>query len=64
MLKAELDLHAGPGSQNGFDNSGQRGEIGWVTEDYPTQHDNVAWTVSILGQVCSVVRVTVLQCGV
>lgn len=28
-LKALLDLHAGPGSQNGFDNSGRRGDIGW-----------------------------------
>ena len=24
-----LDLHGGPGSQNGFDNSGKRGEVHW-----------------------------------
>ncbi|RDW93558.1 glucan 1,3-beta-glucosidase [Aspergillus mulundensis] len=28
-LKIILDLHGAPGSQNGFDNSGRRGPIGW-----------------------------------
>ncbi|KAH9458603.1 hypothetical protein Pst134EB_010901 [Puccinia striiformis f. sp. tritici] len=28
-LKVLIDLHGGPGSQNGFDNSGKRGAIGW-----------------------------------
>ena len=67
-LKALLDLHAGPGSQNGFDNSGRRGDIGWeglipvyrsvllprwVTENYPSEHRNVARTVHILGLVAA-----------
>ena len=34
-LKALIDLHAGPGSQNGYDNSGRRGEAHWVDETYP-----------------------------
>ncbi len=28
-LKILLDLHGAPGSQNGFDNSGRRGDILW-----------------------------------
>ncbi|KAL4939845.1 hypothetical protein BDV06DRAFT_29186 [Aspergillus oleicola] len=28
-LKVIVDLHGAPGSQNGFDNSGRRGPIGW-----------------------------------
>ena len=28
-LKVMIDLHGGPGSQNGYDNSGRRGGIGW-----------------------------------
>lgn len=29
-LKLIIDLHGAPGSQNGFDNSGQRGYAGWA----------------------------------
>lgn len=29
-LKVMLDLHGAPGSQNGFDNSGKRGDIRWT----------------------------------
>lgn len=28
-IKVLLDLHGGPGGQNGFDNSGRRGYIHW-----------------------------------
>ncbi len=28
-LKILLDLHGAPGSQNGFDNSGRRGDVHW-----------------------------------
>lgn len=28
-LKVWIDLHAAPGSQNGFDNSGHKGDVGW-----------------------------------
>ena len=28
-LKVVIDLHGAPGSQNGFDNSGQNGTVGW-----------------------------------
>ncbi|KAJ2773718.1 hypothetical protein IWQ57_001167 [Coemansia nantahalensis] len=28
-LNAVIDLHGVPGSQNGFDNSGRRGDVGW-----------------------------------
>ena len=33
-LKAVIDLHAGPGSQNGYDNSGRRGQAHWVDASY------------------------------
>lgn len=49
-LKVLLDLHAAPGSQNGFDNSGQRGEIHWHEENRPER------TVTILGKVARLVR--------
>ncbi|EEB09777.1 glucan 1,3-beta-glucosidase I/II [Schizosaccharomyces japonicus yFS275] len=32
-LKVWIDLHGAPGSQNGFDNSGKRGGIGWQKGD-------------------------------
>ncbi|CAK4033692.1 glycoside hydrolase family 5 [Lecanosticta acicola] len=32
-IKVLLDLHGAPGSQNGFDNSGRRGAIGWEKGD-------------------------------
>ena len=55
-LKASMDLHTGPpqhlqitsttkftgpGSQNGYDNSGRRGEIRWVSGDYPLERANI-----------------------
>lgn len=46
-MKGEIDLHTGPGSQNGFDNSGRRGDINWVNDDYPTDNANVARTLDI-----------------
>jgi len=46
-MKALIDLHAGPGSQNGFDNSGRRGEVHWVSEEYPEDNANVARTIVI-----------------
>ena len=50
-MKAEIDLHAGPGSQNGFDNSGRRGDIGWVTEEYPEDNHNVVRTLNIVDKI-------------
>ncbi|GAV28681.1 hypothetical protein PMKS-002155 [Pichia membranifaciens] len=45
-LKAWIDLHGVPGSQNGFDNSGLRDEIDWqTTEGY------VQVTTSVLSQI-------------
>lgn len=41
-LKVIIDLHGAPGSQNGFDNSGQRGPILWQTGN------NVQKTLSVL----------------
>jgi glucan 1,3-beta-glucosidase len=34
-LKVNIDLHTGPGSQNGYDNSGRAGETHWVDDTYP-----------------------------
>ena len=39
-LKFLLDLHGAPGSQNGFDNSGRRGEVNWVPAE-GDDHSNV-----------------------
>ena len=41
-LKVMLDLHGAPGSQNGFDNSGHYGSIGWQ------QGDTVAQTITAI----------------
>lgn len=32
-LKIWIDLHGAPGSQNGYDNSGRNGTVGWSTGD-------------------------------
>jgi len=32
-LKILLDLHGAPGSQNGFDNSGRRGDVHWYVNE-------------------------------
>jgi len=52
-LKASMDLHTGPGSQNGYDNSGRRGEIRWATGDYPQERANIDRTLAILDMVCA-----------
>jgi len=44
-LKVMIDLHGAPGSQNGFDNSGRKGDIGWG------QGDTVSQTTTILNQI-------------
>ncbi|KAL8935915.1 MAG: hypothetical protein Q9216_005197 [Gyalolechia sp. 2 TL-2023] len=36
-LKVMLDLHGAPGSQNGFDNSGKYGSVGWQQGDTVSQ---------------------------
>ncbi|EKM84059.1 hypothetical protein AGABI1DRAFT_110649 [Agaricus bisporus var. burnettii JB137-S8] len=51
-LKVIVDLHGAPGSQNGFDNSGQK-------MDYPQWHtdmDNVSRTNAIIKRIASQVR--------
>ncbi|QPG73888.1 hypothetical protein FOA43_001203 [Brettanomyces nanus] len=47
-LKAWIDLHGAPGSQNGFDNSGIRDQINW--QAYP---ENVQVTYDVLNQIAS-----------
>lgn len=44
-LKVMIDLHGAPRSQNGFDNSGKRGPIGW------TQGESVANTIKALNKI-------------
>ncbi|CAO1635265.1 unnamed protein product [Sympodiomycopsis kandeliae] len=40
-LKVLVDLHGAPFSQNGFDNSGHRGTVGWFNkQDYATRAKN------------------------
>ena len=55
-LKALIDLHAGPGSQNGYDNSGRRGEAHWVDDTYPANRHNVDRTVTINGKIAQTMR--------
>ncbi len=43
-----IDLHGAPGSQNGFDNSGRRGEVEWYTTEGDTT--NPDRTTDILDQ--------------
>ncbi|KAK4626524.1 Glucan 1,3-beta-glucosidase [Fulvia fulva] len=44
-LKVMIDLHGAPRSQNGFDNSGKRGPVGW------TQGESVANTIKALNKI-------------
>jgi len=44
-LKVMIDLHGAPLSQNGFDNSGKRGPVGW------TQGDSVEQTKNALNKI-------------
>jgi len=44
-LKVMIDLHGAPGSQNGFDNSGRYGPIGWQ------QGDTVNYTKNVLNKI-------------
>lgn len=52
-LKILIDLHCGPGSQNGFDNSGQRGEINWFK---PNDHSNIDRTLVILEKIAIMMK--------
>ncbi|NLG81299.1 MAG: cellulase family glycosylhydrolase [Bacilli bacterium] len=45
-LEVLLDLHTAPGCQNGFDNGGITGVIGW-----PTSQENIDLTVNILERI-------------
>lgn len=47
-LFAIIDLHGGPGSQNGFDNSGRAGPVNWPTKD------NVARTLDVIRSLAEV----------
>lgn len=44
-LKVLIDVHGSPGSQNGFDNSGHAGTVGWQTGN------NMALTTQVLVQI-------------
>jgi len=51
-LKASMDLHTGPGSQNGYDNSGRRGPIHWVDDSYPGDRHNIDRTLTVIDLMC------------
>jgi len=55
-LKGLIDLHAGPGSQNGYDNSGRRGEPHWVDDTYPENRANLDRTVRINEKIAQTMR--------
>lgn len=49
-LKVLLDLHGAPGSQNGFDNSGRRGDINW------NGHANIERSLRIVDQMAQMLN--------
>ena len=55
-LKALIDLHSGPGSQNGYDNSGRRGEAHWVDDTYPENRANLDRTIRIDEKIAQTMR--------
>ncbi|KAJ2830104.1 hypothetical protein IWW50_000484, partial [Coemansia erecta] len=58
-MRVILDLHGAPGSQNGFDNSGLRGEINWTKREGDVQRtlDALAALANIANQNPSVVAI-------
>jgi glucan 1,3-beta-glucosidase len=52
-MKALIDLHCAPGSQNGFDNSGRKGDIHWEDQDVDGSFPNVDRTVEALRQLAT-----------
>jgi len=55
-LQAVLEIHTGPGSQNGYDNSGRRGEIHWVDFDYPEKRNNIDRSLNIVTKFASTAK--------
>ena len=55
-LQALIDLHSGPGSQNGYDNSGKRGDAHWVDDTYPENRANLERTVRINEKIAQTMR--------
>jgi len=55
-IRASLDLHTGPGSQNGYDNSGRRGPVRWVDGSYPGNRYNLDRTIKILDKMANFFR--------
>jgi len=53
-----LDLHGAPGSQNGFDNSGQRGSADWASNatNVPRTLDIIRYIASELGEMVNVIE--------
>ncbi|KAJ2716482.1 hypothetical protein H4R19_000621 [Coemansia spiralis] len=62
-MRVVLDLHGAPGSQNGFDNSGRRGNIGWTKHagDLPRTLDALAELARIANRHPAVVAVQALN---
>lgn len=47
-LRVWIDLHGAPGSQNGFDNSGRKGDIEWQND-----YNNIQRTLNVLSTITS-----------
>lgn len=62
-LKAFIDLHAGPGSQNGFDNSGHWGTTEWQVET-SAGLPNVDRTLRVWRKLCAFLLDTSARIGV
>jgi len=53
-MKALLDLHCAPGSQNGFDNSGRKGDVHWDDQSVDGSFPNIERTVEILRELATI----------
>lgn len=55
-MRIMMDLHGAPGSQNGFDNSGRRGEPHWIEADGSDNHEYVDRTIEVLKKVAQLME--------
>ena len=55
LVQVMIDLHGAPGSQNGFDNSGRRGNLTCNDGVHFLENDNVDRTIKVLEMVTELI---------
>ncbi|KAG8470052.1 hypothetical protein KFE25_006507 [Diacronema lutheri] len=63
-LKVFVDLHAAPGSQNGFDNSGRMGATEWQAADASGQLRNLGRTLEVWRRLIALLAHAAAEAGV